>query len=88
MLRAFILAACVVAGGQSALASDYAVPRAVAPSYQRQALDVCHVRRCGPRGCRIVNVCGCPDRYSCRGLYDAYGPYGGRALLHGYTRFY
>ena len=70
-----------------AAAADYsAVPqgRGYAPEAY---VDVCHIERCGPRGCRRVNLCRCPDHLSCYGLYDAYGPYGGRSFMSVYTRY-
>jgi hypothetical protein len=71
----------------AAVAADYDV----APQsrrYSREVVsDICHVRRCGPAYCTVINVCGCPDRYSCQGLYDAYGPWGGRRYLSAYTRY-
>jgi hypothetical protein len=76
------LALCAVAG-----AAEYSV----APqgrSYVPEAyVDVCHIERCGPRGCHRVNLCRCPDHLTCYGLYDAYGPYGGRSFLSTYTRY-
>lgn len=88
MFKALVSAAVLVMFSGSAMAADYAVTREYAPRYREVAVDICHLNRCTPRGCRIVNVCRCPDPYSCHGLYDAYGPYGGRAYLGGYTRFY
>jgi hypothetical protein len=42
---------------------------------------------CGPEGCSWQKLCrgGCPDRYSCRSLYGAYGPYGGTRYWGAYT---
>ena len=33
----------------------------------------------------VLQLRDCPDYYSCRPLYGAYGPYGGRAYWTGYT---
>jgi hypothetical protein len=42
---------------------------------------------CGPEGCGWQRSCHarCPDRFSCRSLYGAYGPYGGTAYWGKYT---
>lgn len=85
MLKALVSVIAITCCG-SAMAADYAATRVDQPRYREAAVDVCHLNRCTPRGCRVVNVCRCPDRYSCHGLYDAYGPFGGRAYLGGYTR--
>jgi hypothetical protein len=78
----------VIASCQAAIAADYDVAWQASRRYQPQAFaDLCHVERCGPNGCRIVNLCHCPARYSCRGLYDAYGPFGGYAFMSAYTRY-
>lgn len=89
-VRALLSAAAIIAFGGSAMAADLAVTRLHSRAIVRETVvvDICHLDRCTPRGCRVVNVCRCPDRYSCRGLYDAYGPYGGQAYLGGYTRLY
>jgi hypothetical protein len=86
MLKAVISLVTIMTLGGSARAADYAVTGEYRPRYREAVADICHLNRCTPRGCRIVNVCRCPDRYSCHGIYDAYGPYGGRAYLGGYTR--
>jgi hypothetical protein len=72
-----------------ATAADYTpMPQRGGPGYAQEAyVDVCHIERCGPTGCRRVNLCRCPDHLSCYGLYDAYGPFGGRSFLSTYTRY-
>jgi hypothetical protein len=42
---------------------------------------------CGPGGCGWQRFCrvGCPDRFMCRSLYGAYGPYGGTTYWGAYT---
>lgn len=65
----------VMAFGDAVLAAEYDIsPR---KTHRREAI-VDTNRHLYPRGC--------PDRYSCSGLYDAYGPYGGRFYLGAYTR--
>lgn len=86
MLKALLSVMAIMSVSGSAMAADYAVARDYQPRYREAVVDICHLNRCTPRGCRVVNVCRCPDRYSCQGLYDGYGPYGGRAYLGGYTR--
>ncbi|WP_456667109.1 hypothetical protein [Bradyrhizobium sp. USDA 3240] len=88
MLKSIVAAALLTMSAGAAIAADYSIipqPQRVAP--RRAAVDVCHVERCGPRGCRVVNLCRCPDRYACYGLYDAYRPYGGTAFLSVYTEY-
>jgi hypothetical protein len=87
MFRASLATLFVLTFCGASVAADYDVSRQAPRRYQRDA-DICHVRHCGPNRCTVVNVCGCPDRYSCHGLYDAYGPYGGRAYMSAYTRLY
>jgi hypothetical protein len=78
----------VIVSCQAAVAADYDVAWQASRRYQPQAFaDFCHVERCGPNGCRIVDICHCPARYTCRGLYDAYGPFGGYAFMSAYTRY-
>jgi hypothetical protein len=72
----------------TATAADYDLAPRASRVYQTEAyVDICHVQRCGPRGCGVINLCRCPHYYSCYGLYDAYGPYGGRSFLSVYTRY-
>jgi hypothetical protein len=87
MLRLIVGAISSLAIAGSATAADYSVAPRYGQSYLPEVADICHIERCGPRGCRIVNVCHCPDRFSCYGVYDAYGPYGGRRFLDAYTRY-
>mgnify|MGYP003707168065 CR=1 FL=1 len=85
MSKILIVASLLAVSCGSALAADYSV---VPKQRLRQAIvDVCHIERCGPRGCRLINLCRCPDRYACVGLYDAYRPYGGTAFLSVYTEY-
>lgn len=86
MLKASLTTLFVLALSGASVAADYSV--AQQPRRYHRSADVCHVRHCGPNRCTTINVCGCPDRYSCYGLYDAYGPYGGRAYMSAYTRLY
>ena len=78
----------VIASCPAAVAADYDVAWQASRRYHPQAFaDFCHVERCDPAGCRIVDLCRCPARYTCRGLYDAYGPFGGYAFMSTYTRY-
>lgn len=91
MIKALLSAAVLAMSCQVVSAAELGVPTSHHYSksrIHREARSACLVRRCGPTRCVTVNLCGCPDPYSCRGLYDAYGPYGGRAYLGAYTRYY
>lgn len=87
MLKVSLVALFAMGFCGTSVAADYDVSGHAPRRYQQRA-DICHVRHCGPNRCRVVNVCGCPDRYSCYGLYDAYGPYGGRSYMSAFTRLY
>ncbi len=91
MMKALLSAAVLAISCQVVSAAELGVPTSHQYSQSRvhrEARSACLVRRCGPTRCVTVNLCGCPDPFSCRGLYDAYGPYGGRAYLGAYTRYY
>ena len=56
------------------------------PIVRKAVKKVCTGPHCGPYApcegrCRVI----CPDGYSCRSLYGAYGPYGGVPYWGSYT---
>jgi hypothetical protein len=88
MIKVLFAALLLTTSVGAAVAADYDVaPQSRRYSSREVVADICHVRRCGPAYCTVINVCGCPDRYSCHGLYDHYGPWGGRRYLSAYTRY-
>lgn len=88
MIRLFFSAVLIAVCGGNASAAELELRGPRSYSSAHRVADNCHIQRCGPARCVTFNICRCPDPYSCRGLYDAYGPYGGRAYMSAYTRYY
>ena len=66
---------------REAMADESAVIR-----HSKKVRQACHGPKCGPYApCGVRCPIVCPDGYSCRPLYGAYGPYGGVGFWGAYT---